>query len=287
MSEIANALTGAGTPPIEPGAPPQAAPPVGTPPEGAPPAPPAAPDWMASLPDDLRSDADLVRYPSVEALAKGLKETRSWARGRIPIPQSNDESAWKELGEKLRPETIEGYEIPVPEGDGGETAAAFKDFAFDHGIPAHTAKAVAEFHNRAMEESLSKMATANKAELQGLELDFGAVGYNARLDAVNNMLASAGIEGFEAVDALANAPGVGVGKAMRALFTLAEKTGELAKVDGASVEMRMGTLTASQAQAEINRMFDDKDTADKLKDRSSPAYAKYQNLLARAAQGDG
>lgn len=292
MSNAANAVATAATNP-PPAAPEAGSAPAhpqqpGTPaPASAPPAasePPAVRDWLAPLADDLRTDPDLNRYETVADLARGMKETRNWARGRIPVPGAEDDAAWTELGEKLRPAKAEDYDIPVPEGDDGATAGRFREFAHETGIPARWAKAIAEFHNREQTEALSLLAARNREEMRALELEYGPAGYHGRLEAVNAMLQKAGIEGFEAVDALANS--AGTGKALKALFTLAEKTGELAKVDGATVEMRLGTLTAAQAQAEINRMFNDAAIAPKLVESGSAEQKKYEQLLARVAKGD-
>lgn len=221
----------------------------------------------------MQSEADL---------AKGYVETRKWAKGRVPIP--TDEAGFRELGEKLRPESADKYEIPLPEGDDGALAGQFKQFAYDTGLPPQWAKSVAEFHNRAQAEALSKIAQQNSEGLKAIELDLGPVGYNARLDAVNNMLQAAGIEDFDAVTALTQT--VGAEKTLRSLFTLAEKYGELEKVDTGSVELRLGITTAAQAQREIDRMFEDPATRAKLEDHGSPEYKRYEQYLARVAKGD-
>jgi hypothetical protein len=225
--------------------------------------------------DDLRNDPDINRYGTVEDLAKGLKETRAWARGRVPIP--TDEAGFKELGEKLRPESADKYEVSVPEGVDPGMAEAFKAFAFETGLPAEWAKGVAEFNNQWVADAASKLQQKNSDEMTAIELDMGVAAYNQRLEAVGNMMARAGIEGFDAVQALEQAHGAG--KAMQALFKLAESTGELAKVDPVNVEMRLGTMSPAMAKAEVDRMLAN-DPEGKLRDPNSAESQKYKQLTA-------
>jgi len=243
--------------------------------------PPAIPQWLNSMPDDLRNDPDINRYGSVEDLAKGLKETRAWARGRIPIP--TDEAGFKELGEKLRPESADKYDITVPPGADPALAEAARAHFFDIGLPPQWAKAVVDFNNQFAADQASQLIQKNQDGLKAIELEMGAAAYNTRLEAVANMFARAGIEGFDAVQALEQVQGAE--PAMRAFFRLAEATGELGKVDGALVEMRMGSMTAAQAQAEIDRMFSEDVGKNKLRDKTSPEYKKYEQLLAIQARG--
>jgi hypothetical protein len=274
MSEALAALSGDPAAPVAPVAAPAAAP-----------AAPVAPaGWLSGLSDEnLRGNETLSRYQSVDDLAKAHVETTAWARGRIPIP--TDEAGFRELGEKLRPESADKYDIPVPEGDDPALAERFKAFAHETGLPPAWAKSVAEFSNREAGEAMSKMAATNGAELKGLELDYGPVGYQARLDAVGNMFAKMGIDNFDAVTALEQS--AGAGKALQAFFTMAESTGELAKVDTAGVALHMGTMTAAAAQKEVDSMFGNTETAAKLRDPGSAEAKKYKELVARISKGDG
>ncbi|WP_225205084.1 hypothetical protein [Novosphingobium huizhouense] len=240
------------------------------------------PAWMNGLADELRNDPDLARYGSVEDLAKGLKETRAWARGRVPIPQ--DDAGWKEFGEKLRPESADKYALEVPEGDSGAMAAEYRKFAFDEGIPARHAEATARFFNRVQAEQLSKIATTNQEELRALDLELGAHGYNVRLEATRAMLSAAGIDA-ESTDAMVRAleQTHGAGKTLRALFTLAERTGELEKVDSTSVALNMGGMSPQAAQAEINKLMNDKAFMDKAGTKGTPEAAKWKRLNEAAA----
>lgn len=237
---------------------------------------------MTGLPDEFRNDPDLTRYQTVEDLAKGMKETRAWARGRVPIP--TDDAGWKEFGEKLRPESADAYKIEVPEGQSTELADSFRAYAFEQGLPPRYAEGVAAFFNRAQAEMVSKIVTGNKAELQALDLELGTHGYNVRLEAVNNMLNAAGIDSESSASLMAALEqSKGAGKTMRALFTLAEKTGELEKVDSTTVALNMGGMKPEAAQAEINRLMDNTEFMKKAMEAGTPEAAKWQNLNKAAA----
>lgn len=242
------------------------------------------PAWMTGLPDDYRNDPDLTRYQSVEDLAKGMKETRAWARGRVPVPQ--DEAGWKEFGEKLRPESPDAYKIDLPEGDSGVLANAYRQYAFDEGMPAYYAEKTAAFWNRQQAEMKGKIISDNQDQLKALDLELGSHGYNVRIEAARNMLASAGIDA-EASDVMVRAleQTHGAGKTMRALFTLAEKTGELEKVDSTTLALNMGGMQPEAAQAEINKLMGDKDFMAKAREKGTPENAKWARLNKAAAGG--
>lgn len=277
MSEAIAALGGDPTPTPTPAATPGATPPVTPTPTPS----PSVPEWLSSLSDDYRNDPDLIRYQTVEDLAKGMKETRAWARGRIPIPA--DDAGWQELGTKLRPESADKYNIDVPEGDSGEMAGAFKAFAFEEGIPPRWAERTATWFNRQQAEALGRIKSQNEAEVQALDLELGTHGFNVRAEAVGNMFRAMGIEDFDAVKGLESS--IGAGKTLKVLFALAEKTGELEKVDGAAVALRGGNMTAADARNEVNRLMGDKAFMAKAREKGTPEYTKWNALNEAMARG--
>ncbi len=280
-----------GTPAPAPAAAPAVAAPGGEP-------APAVPSWMESLPADspYRQNADLLRMQSVDDLAKGYAETRAWAKGRIAIP--TDEAGWAELGQKLRGENIEAYKIEVPDGQDRALADSFKQFAFDNGLPPRWAEATANFYNQQTAQQLSLIQQENNSAIESVKIEFGPAGFAMRAEAVNKMLANAGVEGVDVIDGLqqmlsTNAEGKavpGAGAAIRALFTLAEKTGELGKVDGADVQLRMGSMSAPAAKAEIDRRSSDmtpegRKWMEQAAITGTPQHRTWQELNMAQARG--
>lgn len=75
--------------------------------------------WRTSLPEELRDNASLQKYSTVESLAKGYVNASSMlGRDKLVMPNSDDE--WADMYSKLgRPEDATGYkfdEITMPDG---------------------------------------------------------------------------------------------------------------------------------------------------------------------------
>ena len=246
---------------------------------------PQMPEWMAGLSDDLRADPDLNRYKSVEDLAKGMKETRAWARGRVAIPSGEDDVGWQEFAQRMRPEKPEDYSIPVT-GEDTAMADAFRAFAHDKGFHPRYAQAAAEFFNQYSSDQMSRLQQQGRDGVKAIELELGATAYNQRIEATNAMLKAVGMgDDFDVVRGLESA--VGAEKTMRALFALAEKTGELGKVDSTDVAMRMGALSPESAQTEIDRISNDPDLRKEAFKAGSPTNLRVKELNKIAAQRKG
>tara|TARA_R110002124_G_scaffold257670_1_gene423375 strand:+ start:83 stop:925 length:843 start_codon:yes stop_codon:yes gene_type:complete len=75
--------------------------------------------WRTSLPEELRDNASLQKYSTVESLAKGYVNASSMlGRDKLVMPNSDDE--WADMYSKLgRPEDATGYkfdEVTMPDG---------------------------------------------------------------------------------------------------------------------------------------------------------------------------
>lgn len=259
--------------------------PQGEPGGGGEPAAPALPEWMGSLPDDLRADQTLSRYKTVEELAKGFRETQSWARGRVAIPAGDDEAGWNEFSQKMRPEKAEDYNIPA-NGDDTAMADAFRAFAHDKGFHPRYAQGAAEFFNQYSADMVSKQTAASKAEVTSIELELGPQAYAQRIEATANMLRTAGLMDEKDNDFVVGLTSAyGAGKVMKGLFALAEKTGELGKVDPTAIGLRSGSMSKEGAQGEIDRLKGDRDFMTKAFVKGSPEALRWKELNLRAAGG--
>ncbi|WP_343609355.1 hypothetical protein [Novosphingobium sp.] len=249
----------------------------------------SAPAWMAGLADEgMRADPELSRYATIDDLAKGFKETRTWARGRVAIPNAEtDDNGWREFGERLRPEKATDYDIPLLEGSDTAMADKYREFAHGLGMPARWAKANAEFHNQFISDSLSRVEQQAKDGMKAVELEMGGVAYNQRMEATENMMKAHFGGDFDVITNLTTS--LGAEKTLRFLFSMAEKTGELGKVDSTDVSLRMGGMTPESAQGEINRLSGDTSPAGKAwmqqaKIKGTPEHTRW-NALNDAAAG--
>jgi hypothetical protein len=237
------------------------------------------------LPEDLRGDETLANYKDIPDLAKAHVEIRKWATGRVAIPKADDAEGFAEFAGKLRPADAAAYKITDANGQATDVGESFRSVFHDAGLHPLQAEKVVAGWNQYQADQMSKMTQAGKDELTAIELEMGPQAYNQRLSAVDTMLKNMGIEVNDLTPALEQVSGAG--KAMKALFAMAEKTGELAKVDSTSVALRMGAMTKEAAQAELDAMAANREPAFQkaLTDKSSSEYAKRRALMTRIAQG--
>lgn len=241
--------------------------------------------WQDSLPDDLRNDETLGAYRSPEDAYKGLIETKRWARGRIALPNADDPNSFTEFASKVRPATAADYKIGDDKGEGTAIGEAFRQTFFDIGLHPIQAGKLNEAWNQYQADTVSRIQQEGRDELTAIEVEMGQAAYNQRTIAVGNMLRDAGIDVADLAPAMEQLGGPG--KAMRALFALAEKTGELAKVDGATVRLNLGQMSKSDAQAEIHRMDADAEIRKAvLNNPTGPEAQKRKALIARTAAKD-
>lgn len=242
------------------------------------------------LPEEMRADDTLGRYKDIPSLAKGLLETREWARGRVPVPGTDaTEEQWTEFTSKVRPAKAEDYEIAVPQGQSADFADRMRPVFHNIGLHARQAKALSEAYNQDIADQTSRLAQGNRDELTAIELEMGESAYNQRLTAVGNMMAELGFTDFRAIDALqasfTSDGKPGAGQAMKLLFAMAERTGELAKVDGDTVDAHLGRMTAAQAQEAIQRMDADPEVRAKVMQPNSAEARKRDQLMSIARKG--
>ena len=95
--------------------------------------------WRDQLPADLRTHEAFAELPGLGDLAKTHLSLREQVASAIPKPKENATDAemaayYKAVG---RPDTMEGYEIAIPENLPGakEMADWFKEAAYKRGLP--------------------------------------------------------------------------------------------------------------------------------------------------------
>jgi hypothetical protein len=247
----------------------------------------ALPAWLSVLPAEVRTDdfvSRLGRYQTPEALGKAVIETQDWARNRVALPKDGDDVSRREFYAKVRPEKADDYKIALPDGmETSPLAEAFRPFAHDIGLNTHQAEALSQFINQQTMDQISQTSQAGTQEVIAFKLEVGESGYAQRTEAIANMIAASGIDGAEFLPALEKTQGAG--KALRFLSWVAEKTGELHKIDGDQVNLSMGQMSVTAATQKLDALG--KDTAFMAKARviGSPEWKLRDDLMMRQAQG--
>jgi hypothetical protein len=92
--------------------------PTGAPPGGAQPQQPSG-AWYDALPEELRGDGLVKKYPSLPAFVDGFRNAQKLIGAeKLPLPRADaPPEVWEHVYSRLgRPEAPEGYELQRPEG---------------------------------------------------------------------------------------------------------------------------------------------------------------------------
>lgn len=85
---------------------------------------------------------------STNLLGGGVAQQQAAEPLLSALPEEGDAEGWGNVWNKLgRPESAEGYELPVPEGDSGEFAGAASSKMFELGVSKKQAQGIAEWYN--------------------------------------------------------------------------------------------------------------------------------------------
>ena len=241
----------------------------------------AFPAWLGEIPAELQTDdmkARATRFAQPVDMFKALTETQDWARGRVALPKEGDAASFAEFAAKVRPEKPEDYKITVPDGQPTEFADSFRSFAYENGGEPNFVERMSNWWNQQQSDAQSRIEQAGATELKAIELEMGESAYTQRIEAAGNMLRNAGIEIVDLAPALEKIAG-GAGPAMKALFKLAEGTGELGKVDGVTVSMRLGSMNAKTAQETLTNLDRDPAFFKAAQIKNSPEWKKRYDLI--------
>lgn len=110
------------------------------------------------------------------------------------LPEEGDAEGWGNVWSKLgRPESAEGYELPVPEGDNGEFAGAASSKMFELGVSKKQAQGIAEWYNAQQAQAIEQFhqqreqqATENVAAIRK---EWGG-NYDANLATANKAISA-------------------------------------------------------------------------------------------------
>jgi len=176
------------------------------------------------------SDAEWLAnkgFKSFEDAVKSHRALEGKNGGAVVLPKDPADKAgydalYKALG---RPDDPKGYEIPVPEGDDGKLAEAFKPVAHDLGLTAAQAKGLAEWLNGTAAEAGEANAAAAREALQG---EWGEK-MTANLELARRGFTEMGLDNA-AVNKIAQ--GYGLAETMKLFAKLAPALGEAGSLPG-------------------------------------------------------
>ncbi len=244
---------------------------------------PAPQDWFTGLPEDLQADKSLANFSTkpIEELAKGYVETKRVATGKVTLPKDDDPDSFERFAAAVRPEDPASYSIELGEGEDDGFAEHMRGAFHEAGLHPKQVERLVAANNQFVADAQTAMNEKGQSELDALEAEMGASEFARGKQAAINMLNKLGIKpDFEADMARF----IGAGNTLRTLFALAEKTGELGRVDGNDVQLALGTLRGDAAKQAAAAMLADPEMAKKVETEGSPERARYKELVKNAAQ---
>lgn len=218
-------------------------------------------DWRSTLPDDLKSDAQLERIKDVPTLAKSyIHAQRMVGVDKIPVPpKTATDDDWGQVYSRLgRPDDPTGYEIKadgqvITEDNLGNIKDTFHKIGLNNtqaekllGWYGDTIKSSLESQERNGElEATAQFENAEKA----LRQEWGKA-YDERLSTANNI---ADKFGFSALLEQTDSSGNKLGNNpdfIKAVYNVSEAVGEHGNVGQTKNEI----MTPAQATLEINSL---------------------------------
>lgn len=151
------------------------------------PAPFEGPEWLGSLPEELRGDKSLQTFKGVDDLAKSYIHARKTiGNNRVPIPDdSATQDDWNEFYKKMGLPEREKYEIKFGDAKySDDFKKGFLDQAHTNGILPKQAEGLFNYFNEQVQGAnteASKQAQEEiAAEYEQLQKDWGS-GYEKKL----------------------------------------------------------------------------------------------------------
>lgn len=259
---------------------------VATPPaQAAAPAAPAAPAWLTGAdPETLgyvqnkgwQSPTDVLSgYQNLEKLVGADRAGRTFT---IPKDEA-DAEGWGQVWAKLgRPESPDGYGIPVPEGQSPDFAKQAASWFHEAGVPKGQALKLAEKWNGYVSEQMQAQQAAEQAALEKehaqLKQDWGTgPAADMQREIARRAAVKLGLD-EEAITALEKVSGFS--KTMKALAKMGELLGEH-KAEGLDVGTSFG-MTPEAARSRKSQLMADPAWRAKAMDPKSAEWADLQRI---------
>jgi hypothetical protein len=216
--------------------------------------------WRDSLPDDLKNDASLALFTTVEALAKSHVSLRSqFGNDKIAVPGKHaTPEDWQKVYQKLGlPESVDKYELKPTDGSDANLVKAFKEMMFKEGVLPKQAQAVLNWYDSQANE---RFKAAQTAQQTALEAGWGEVRKEYG-DAFDRQVNIAQIGASEVTDEKTQKwlkeSGLDTHPMMNRIFN---KVGQLLAEDKIPQgDVRFGGKTPDEIQKEINSVMANKE----------------------------
>lgn len=261
----------------------------------------AAPDaaqgsgWFQQLPEEMRADKQLENFKDkpVSELAKGYVETKKLARSRVGLPTEGDDASFQRFVAAVRPESADAYKIELPEGADAAFGDAMRPVFHDIGLLPQQASRLVEANNKFAQDQAKARAKRETDAISGLKAEIGEAQFEQKKAAAAKLFDQIGVPG-EFDDVIAKMLGSVTGDQggatfMRLAFELAERSGELDRLEAGDVDIAIGSMTPQQAADAAAQMS--KEYKGKLKKGNAefdPAARKrYDALVVRASARNG
>ncbi|HEY0149857.1 MAG TPA: hypothetical protein VGB70_12750 [Allosphingosinicella sp.] len=266
--------------------------PTPSPPPPPPPPAPAPPEWTGQLPEELRGDANLVRFfrddpaATVAELGRGYIETKKLVgAGKIVLPKGDDDAdGWNAAFTALgRPAKPEDYAFPtLKDGETSPLVDAFRPVAHDIGLLPQQVARLDTWMKEQADAAEDQAAKASVAAVDALKTEFGDKWPEAEGHA------KAAARAFDLSDELADklCEKLGDAEAIKLFVNIGKKMGEggtFRHGDNVPVEG-----VEADPQAQLDRLQADKAWREKLDAGDAATVQQRRNIIAAiAAQKQG
>ena len=252
--------------------------------------PPQAPSgsWIDSFDDEAKGfvqnkgwkdSADLLgSYRNLEKL------TGAGPDKLLKLPTGDDKAEWDAFYTKLgRPESADGYKLPVPDGDDGAFAKTAAGWFHELGLTAAQAEKLSAKWNEHVGQ-MGQQAEAQKGEAYKAQIEqdnkaltskWGAA-YEQNINIAKTAAREFGFDG-PTIDKLESA--LGFAGLMEFMHNVGSKIGEASFVSGDSgAPGRFGVMTPDQAKQQITALRSDSGFISKYTAGDAEAKAKMAQL---------
>lgn len=244
---------------------------------------PVNPDFLSSLPEDLRGEKALHVFKDVGDLAKSYVETKQLVGQRVALPKADDADSIARFVAAARPETADAYEIALPEGMPADFADHMRPAFYDAGLQPWQVAKVVEANNSFVAQQQQQQASEGQAALERLKEDMGPLALERAKQATVQWLDRLGVPVQFETDLARLA---GAENSLRILFNISERIGELPKIRDTDIQLALGGTSAEAAQNrldEIQRTATPQSVKD-MNDPTSPLYREIEELSAIVAK---